>query len=458
MTLNMNFERISAGVLLAYLAAYFIVPYKPWLSPISFPTPLLGIWVILYGLNLIQHGSRGGFCIPRDLILFSLTVGFFGISAGLVHFAEFLRPNMQAYALSFLCFFFVRTAIRNVNIKMLFIGMKAYLMVSGVLILLQICFAGVFYVAGLLGQTNFGKLTQGWGFGNTHIWAGGAIAWMLSIVLTKYAISYKDKFSLSADFIDLCSVSLGAAGLFFTLNRGAWLGVALAMLLMAVIIIRAGLSVKRLLIGLAVMFVFTFACKITLRPDVYNMHEKLSFFNTFMSKDEPDTLESARSVQIFPGENGRVSVADPSSLTRLKAWGVAVDGIKKHPFWGLGIGQYPKFYEKAYPGLFKGLEPGQYDPNTKQIPHNSYLYYAFEAGLLPAAFLFLFIIMTLFNAFKLGAASTVFPFFVGGVVICVWILTCDFINERIFWIALGVVSGLSAISPNTSTEVRRHEG
>ena len=137
---------------------------------------------------------------------------------------------------------------------------------------------------------------------------------------------------------------------------------------------------------------------------------------------------------------------DAASLTRLKAWGVALGGIKSHPFWGVGIGQYPKLYEKAFPDLFKGLAAGKFDPNTKQIPHNSYLYYAVEAGLLPALLLFGFIGFIFFRGFRAGVFSEVFPFFVGGLTVCLWMVTCDYINERIFWIALGTLAGLGAVN------------
>ncbi|MEK7722189.1 MAG: O-antigen ligase family protein, partial [Elusimicrobiota bacterium] len=301
--------------------------------------------------------------------------------------------------------------------------MKMYLIVSCILILLQVTFAGPFFVAGFLGQMNFGKWTQGWGFGNTHIWAGGTIAWMLSIILTRYTLSHKEKLSISTECFYLCSMGLGAVGLFYTLNRGAWVGMFLAMLVLAWVFSRSDYPLRSLFKGLAVMFIFVSVCRLVIHPDVYKMREKMSFLQN-VATHRRDMLAD-----------------DAATLTRFKAWGVAFDGIRENPFWGLGVGQFPKYYEKTFPGLFQGLAADKFDPNAKQIPHNSYLYYASEMGMLPAGFLFLFISMVLVSGFRSGVTAAVFPFFIGGVVICVWVLTCDYIIERIFWIALGSVAG-----------------
>ncbi|OGR43055.1 MAG: hypothetical protein A2X28_01925 [Elusimicrobia bacterium GWA2_56_46] len=453
MTYNKKLENISAGVLLVYLAAYFFVPYKPWQSPISLHTPFLGLGLILYFLRIFPDILRGGFYFPRDLVFFTLAAVFFMISSGIVHCKEFSRQGVQAYTISFLCFIFVRGAVRNLNLNALFFGMKVYLIVSGILILLQIKFAGPFFVAGFGGQMNSGKGVPGWGFGNTLIWAGGAMAWMLSIILTRYALSCNEKSGIRARLFDLSALGLGAIGLFYTLNRGAWVGMALAMLLLSGILIRAGLFQKSFLKGLAVLLFFVSVSAVVLRPNIYKMHEKLSFIKSFMHADayeistkvpvadKGSIAEKVSFMEGFPEKPRQLLANDASTLTRLRAWGVALDGIKTHPFWGLGIGQFPGFYEKAFPRLFPGLEWWEFDPNTKQIPHNSYLYYSVEAGLLPAAFLFLFIIILLVNAFRLGVRAPVFPFFIGAVTLCVWILTCDYIIERIFWIALGLAAG-----------------
>jgi len=417
-----------SSVFFVYLALYFLVPYKPWLSPISFHTPFLAFGLLLYALQVWQEVRSGVFRLPLDISIFALVVGLFWFSAGVIHFGDFSRAGVQAYTVSFCCLFFIRVAVNSVSLDRLVYWMKIYLIVSGILILLQVNFVSPFYVAGFLGQLNFGIGTQGWGFGNTHIWAGGAAAWMLGIVLSRYAIEPKEQLRLPVELLYVFSLGIGAAGLFYTMNRGAWLGLGLAIIFLGGILVRSKVPLWRVLKGLAVMFIFVAFCRFTIHPDVYKMQEKIAFMGNVY--DSPKLA----------------LVNDAASLTRLKAWGVALDGIKSNPFWGVGIGQYPALYEKAFPNLFKGLAADKFDPNTKQIPHNSYLYYTVEAGLLPALLLFFFMGFIFFSGLRAGVSSAVFPFLIGGVTVCLWMVTCDYINERIFWIALGAVAGLGAVA------------
>jgi ABC-type microcin C transport system permease subunit YejB len=67
-----------------------------------------------------------------------------------------------------------------------------------------------------------------------------------------------------------------------------------------------------------------------------------------------------------------------------------------------------------------------------------------EAGVLPAIVLFGLIAIILIQGFARGHLFELFPFVAGLVAVCAWIFTCDYLNERIFWIALGSVAGLSA--------------
>lgn len=413
------FAGASSLLLGLYLAAYFLVPYKPWLSPVSFHTPFLAAGLLLYASSLfpLRNGMFDDF--TADIALFALFSGLFLISSCAVHFSDFNRAGVQAYLVSFSCLFFVRLAIRRFDSSVIFLLMRIYLVASGALILLQVNFSGLFYVAGFFGQTNFGLGTQGWGFGNTHIWAGGAVSWMLSVLLARYSFAAESK-GMREELGSLLAFGAGAVGLYYTLNRGAWLA-----LLAVIVILASALSWEKRPLryfarALAVMFLSVVFFKTVTHPEIYRMGEKVSSI-------------------------ARLDIShDASSITRLKAWGVALDGIKSSPLWGIGVGQYPKLYEKAFPSLFSGLAPDRYDPNPRQIPHNSYLYYTVEAGVLPSLALLAFMAYIFYRGFRAGPGAAVFPFLIGAAAVCVWMVTCDYINERIFWIALGALAGLGA--------------
>ena len=415
---------IIGTTLLCYIFTYLLVPYKPWDWHISFHTPILGVGLAALLLRLTDGSRSGAGKIPAELVLFGLAVAAFVFSAAVVHLNYFSRAYMLAYAVSFLCFLFLRLAMSELRQNLFYLAAKLYLSVSGLLMLLQVNFAGVFYVPGFFGQTNFGKFCQAWGFANTHILAGGILAWLLSITLAGYAFSPERPQKLRSRFFDLVPMGLGAGGLLCTLSRGAWLGLAAGA---AFIFLKLAITKKpkgNFFRGLAVIAGFFILFDFLPHPGIPNLGEKITFIAQAAVKPEKAILN------------------DGSVNTRAKAWGVAIDGIRQSPFWGIGIGQYPAFYEAAFPTLFAG-EAGKFDPNPKQIPHNSYLYYAVEAGLIPTFFLLVFIGAVFLRGWRAGLPERVFPFLAGLAAVCSWIATCDYMNERIFWIALGALSGIS---------------
>lgn len=413
----------AAGfTLLCYIFVYLLVPYKPWDWPVSFHTPLLGFGLAALTPRFFAGAREGNKAISRELLLFLPVAASFLFSAAVVHLNEFSRAYTQAYAVSFLCFLFVSLAMAELRQDLFYLAAKLYLSVSGLLMLLQVNFAGGFYAAGFFGQTNFGKFCQAWGFANTHILAGGILAWLLSITLARYA--FERPGNLRAGLFSLLPMGLGAGGLLCTLSRGAWLGLAAGII---VIFLKLVLSKKPKLNffrGLGVIAGFFALFYFLPHPGIPNVLEKITFLAQAAVKPEKAILN------------------DMSVNTRAKAWGVAVDGIRRSPFWGIGVGRYPEFYEKAFPTLFAG-EAGKFDPNPKQIPHNSYLYYAVEAGLVPTFFLLAFIAAVFLRGWRAGLPGQVFPFLAGLAAVCFWIATCDYMNERIFWIALGALSGSS---------------
>lgn len=390
----------------------------------SFHTPILCFGLAALLARFFGGSRPGGKTFSPELVLFVLAVGAFLVSSAIVHWDEFSRAYTLAYAVSFLCFLFVRLAIADLRQDLFYLAARIYLSVSGLLMLLQVNFAGGFYVPGFFGQTNFGKSCQAWGFANTHILAGGILAWLLSIMLARYAFRRERPESLRAGLFDLVPMGLGAGGLLCTLSRGAWLGLAVGISVIFLKVLLAKIPKRNFFTGLAVISGFFVLFDFLPHPGIPNVTEKLTFIGR---------------VAVKPGTT---ILNDGSVNTRAKAWGVALDGILQSPLWGIGIGQYPAFYEKAFPTLFSG-ENGKFDPNPRQIPHNSYLYYAVETGLVPTFFLLVFIAAIFLRGWRAGSPEQVFPFLAGLAAICSWIMTCDYINERIFWIALGALSGIS---------------
>ncbi|OGS13409.1 MAG: hypothetical protein A2234_04085 [Elusimicrobia bacterium RIFOXYA2_FULL_58_8] len=383
---------------------------------------MLGL--VLTGLRALVKKTLLNSVFSDEFPLFLLMLVFFLISSMFIHSFMFSIAGFQAYLVSFLCFVFVRCAARGLDLSRLYAWINIYLIASGVLILLQVNFAGVFYISGFLGNYGFGLTSQGWGFANSCTLAGGIMGWLLAVQLAHYSFTAAGKVSRLRDGVQLCAIGMGTIGLFYTLSRAAWVGLMLAAVCVYLALYTACRArtnfVKAVLSGVIFLIVFG----VLVHPEVYNKKEKLlSFFHFFFSP-------------------GATVASDPSVNTRVQAWGVAISGIKSAPVWGIGLDQFPVLYRQAYPELFKSSK-GILDLNQNINPHNSYLYYTVEVGILSAFFLLLLIARILVVALREGSSSRVFPFLIGLICVCGWIFTNDFIKERFFWIVLAVASGLA---------------
>jgi O-antigen ligase len=308
-------------------------------------------------------------------------------------------------------------------------GVKLYLLISGVLMFMQVNFGGGFYLAGFLGKLDFGPSSQAWGFADGHILAGGILAWMLSLIVARYTFGPKRNGSvLRQELVALAAVGLGVGGLLYTLSRGAWLGFATGMFAVSARLLFSS-EPRRNFIKAAAMII-TSALFFYFLP-----HRSISHSESNLG----DRMRFLVNVSVRP----RAAVVNDASVnTRMKAWGVAIVGIRQSPFWGIGISQYQKLYEKFFSSFVAAN--AKFDPNPKQTPCNSYFFYAVEAGMIPALGLFVLISVILIQGLSRGGLFELFPFVAGLIAVCAWIFTCDFINERIFWIALGSVAGLSS--------------
>ena len=146
---NSTFESVLGMLLFLYLALYFIFPYKPFHLPISPSSLILIFGIVILGLYKVLEFKRGQLRISADIIIFCGMVLFFLLSSVIVHHKNFSwRPGFFAYLFSFLCFIFVRATIQYATPNSLYKSMTFYLIVSGILILLQVrSSTNMFYVS-----------------------------------------------------------------------------------------------------------------------------------------------------------------------------------------------------------------------------------------------------------------------------------------------------------------------
>jgi len=419
-------ELLLSALFFVYLGIYFLIPYKPWTSPISFHTPFLLLGLAALGLRALLQKFPLAAIFSEEIPFFLLMAAFFLISALFIHSDKFSIGSFQAYTVSFLCFIFVRFTARHINLELLYAWINIYLIASAILILLQVNFAGIFYVSGHFGHYGFGLTSQGWGFSNWSTLGGGIMAWFLTVATARYSFPSEIKKTGFSEAAYLCAIGLGTVGLFYTVCRSAWVGYIMASGCVLIVLHLAKCSKRNFSRAVLASMLFMAVFAVFLTPEVCGKKDKLNFFAQFVSAPKSAVTH------------------DASVNTRAQTWGLALDAIKNSPVWGIGLDQFPVLYRQAYPQLIKASS-GMIDLNRDIDPHNSYLYYAVELGLLPAFFLFLLIARILFSGIRNGIVSEAYPFLMGIIAVCFWVFTNDFMEQRIFWIVLALGAGLPAL-------------
>ena len=184
-----------------------------------------------------------------------------------------------------------------------------------------------------------------------------SLPFVIGYFIASWGLIHRQKYAIWMVTVLGVVVAMMAANLILTLTRGAWVGVASAMLVIILYFVvsnlkRIGLTrvyVKRLLIGGILIITFIIV-------SVYLMPEHIkSRFSTMVERPVG-----------FMGE-------------RPQWWGISLDLIQKHPIIGVGLGRFRHEAQLNAP------------PEVSDIPfhaHNIYLHIAVEQGI-PSLFLFL---------------------------------------------------------------------
>lgn len=411
-----------------YLISWFFMPYKPE-GFIDFHNIILVFGFSLVLWRELRKISLRGIVFDRDIVVLIGVVFLFVFSSAVIHIKEFSRAGFQPYILAFATFLFFRFSVKDLNLKRFYNFAGIYLLLSGIIILFQVNFGKPFYVASFFTKEVFGLGYQGLGFADNPTLTGGIMLWFLTVLVAYYSVSAKCGGILCKIFI-LGSIGLGASGIFYTTNRASWIALFLIILLIGVFVFKFSLNKKFFCLSVFSILIFISVFGFLFRSNVYKLNDKISFLERIV---------------FLPMETIKY---DASVNTRLRMWGLCLDLIKEYPIWGIGPLQYSKYNKSKFPKKLIFLADeyidskyGYLDPRSSMTPHNSYLHYMTEVGILPAIPLFGLILLILIKGFYLGPKLKSFPFLMGLVGICLWIGTCDYITDRIFWIVLGTVAG-----------------
>lgn len=414
------------------------MPYKLWTSPVSISSVILMLSVFILRNELFVSWKK----IRRieKILLLSLALTLWTSFA--LNFRMESLPGMIAYAFSILAFMFLRLSFDESKFEILRKFFVVYLIVSGILITAEIVFGPTLYLSNYLIADNAKTVgfRYGSGFAPYASLAGGLIAWPLIALVSEYVLRAMNPSNHShKSFPYLVATAAGTIALFFSLARATWVGLYVALIILAFISLRRSRRLLRLL-SICTIVVTVFATGALLLPKslYYSIatYERIQMTVNSVEKilNLPTTFSDA------PSSGGPV---DASVNTRVYLYGYASSLISLNPFWGIGVDRYPKLYQHYFESLGSEVKKNL-DPTNKLDIHNFVLTYIVENGIVASIPFFLLIALYLFRGFKAGANSIAFPLSVSLVSICFWMLFTGFIKERIFWIAIATVAACSS--------------
>lgn len=430
----------AAILLTLYLTVYLFVQYITSFVPVTLHTLVLLPGAAVGALIALRSSSLTSWARPGlDWVLFATLVLLFLVSTMLINRDMFVWLDARAYFLSFLAFFFVRVASAYLPSQWLHRLLTFFLTTSGILILCQVYLGMDYYVATYLG----GRISTlyGTGFATMTNLAGVMILWPLAIHISKMAVP---RVELPA-WYEWSAIVLGTIGLFFTLSRAAIAGLGVVLVVLLMVRVLKGKSIKRAVMVAGVVSVSLAAAYFAPSP--------LDRYISAKTSGELESYDPGPAVVVSPRGTATPSTTVSTSVstsvcdtytpmsnsyslnTRLLILRVSRQVLSEHPLWGAGVARFREYYATCFERLPRPVQE-RLDPRARMTTHNAYLEGATDAGILFVGVLVVLIVWVSRQIWDCGPDHMAFHLFLGLLAVMVWMGTHDFLKERLFWIAL----------------------
>lgn len=234
----------------------------------------------------------------------------------------------------------------------------------------------------------------------------------------------------------------GCAALYFTLSRAGWLALLIAMLVLALRIRKQSGQMRVLLLHAA--FALLAALIAWASPTLVDLFEPGGGYSAGRWEiSNYSHSPGGLGTHNFGGSPGGVgthnSVGDYSSASRLVTLQVAVKAVAEYPLTGLGLGQFPAYYEKHYAAYRTANDP--VDPRAQLTPHNGYAQFVAEAGIPAFSALLVWLGSILLRVTRrVEPAALAIHASIAGM--AGWLLFHDGLYDRQLWILLGCAAAL----------------
>jgi hypothetical protein len=384
---------IAPIFLIFFIGSYSLINYVPnvflSVSIHSLVLLMLSTILILTNISKLKIENKIGNFLVFSLLIF--------ISSLYVNFANTSLIILRSMILNFVCLAFVYFAgITNrstLNDKLISF-ITIYVLLSAVLVVLQVFVSDKFYLSEYITTTL--KIKYGLGFVSSPNLQGILLCYFTSILCVEYLISNKNNFYL------LLAICFGLWCVFLSLSRAAWVSFFCVILVIFFKVIGQKKYFKKYLNIFFLLLVLIFSFKlIDTRLDTY-----ISSKNNSTVQEIPLELPlgiSTKNISFF---------SDFSSNTRLVSNSIAIEVVRDNFLWGVGLGEFPIFYEKNFLLLTEGFKKAL-DSRSKMTNHNSYLQILTELGGGFCVLLFYLIALTLVRGISAGIDSPKFKYPLG---------------------------------------------
>jgi O-antigen ligase len=255
------------------------------------------------------------------------------------------------------------------------------------------------------------------------IYSNNAAVMLLPLLLWSLVINlYKPRLTRIIIFL------IGSASLYFTMSRSGILAFYIAFL---VLFLR--MWIRNDHVRLRRTFYYFLASLLALHLS-WAAPTRLDRYEPF-GNSSAGRWGSVLSTSTIPTDN-----LDYSSASRLSTLRVGISAVMKHPFTGIGLGNFPSYYS-THASKFKTAN--SVDPRSQLTPHNGFLQFVAELGIFPFLFVVVFFVVLLYRVGKVNQPDAIF-LHLSLVALFVVFLFHDGLYDRLLWILAG--SSLSLIS------------
>jgi O-antigen ligase len=396
-----------------FLVAYFLIPIKIYPLPCSFHIiPMLCAFLVM-----ILAGS----------VFIRVPASFYALLVALV-ISLLWNPTpsktnlIVMWSFSLISFLVVANTFNYLRRDLM---LKAIILVGSVWILFSIgqAFLGSkLYFAGWFGEPQVSVFSSGMTIYSNY----GAMMFLPFIISSLVGVVF---FGGTGWYFFW---ALSSFSFYFMMSRAGWLGLFISSLVLF-IRIKSNHSKKKSFFR-ALLLLFIVVSFAVILPSSVDKYEEAKLDKAFSLIHSP----SGNAGGIEVGNLKKSDWFDYSINTRFVTTAVSLRVINEFPLFGIGMGNFPYYYSKNYKDLSDGLE---IDERSKMTPHNGYLQFLTEMGILPFLFLVYFVFSLLRKSFLATRIDMIIISY-SIISMLVWLLFHDGFADRSLWIMLGMLEAL----------------